>query len=133
GFLGSPRMNFLPARVASVGDGGVDVEVAGERLRVARQLSAREGDSITLGARPEDLSLAPADSVSREGLLRGEVSLLERLGGEAIVHVTLRGPQSEPLVAKLPGDVSLAPRQPIALRLNGATCHLFDAAGQAIA
>src|SRR6185436_19976326 len=71
GFLGSPRMNFLPARVASVGDGGLDLEVAGERLRIARQLTARAGNAITLGVRPEDLSLDPTDDgAAREGLLR---------------------------------------------------------------
>ena len=134
GFLGSPRMNFLPARVASAGDQSLEVEVAGERVRVARQLAARAGDVVTLGVRPEDLSLAQsAESAIPNGVLRGEVSLLERLGGEAIVHVALRGPQSETLVAKLPGDVSLSPRQPVGLRLNGSTCHLFDQAGQAIA
>ena len=134
GFLGSPRMNFLPARVASAGDQSLEVEVAGERVRVERQLAARAGDVVTLGVRPEDLSLAqPDDSAVPNGVLRGEVSLLERLGGEAIVHVALRGTQNETLVAKLPGDVSLSPRQPVGLRLNGSACHLFDQAGQAIA
>jgi len=131
GFLGSPRMNFLPARVAAAGEHGVDLEVAGETLRIARRLAARAGDIVTLGVRPEDLSLAHAqDGAAHNGILRGEVSLLERLGGEALIHVTLRGTQAETLVAKLAGDVSLSARQPIALKLDGAACHLFDDAGR---
>jgi multiple sugar transport system ATP-binding protein len=132
GFLGSPRMNFLAARVVAADDAGLDLEVASEFVRVAGRLAARAGDRVTLGVRPEDLPVAE-DGAVRGGVLRGEVSLLERLGGEAIVHVTLRGAPGETLVAKLPGDVSLSARQPVALQLNGATCHLFDQAGQAIA
>jgi multiple sugar transport system ATP-binding protein len=131
GFLGSPRMNFLPARIVAADDRGLDVEIAGEFVRVGRRLAARAGDVVTLGVRPEDLFLADDGAVG-SGVLRGEVSLLERLGGEAIVHVILGGAPGETLVAKLPGDVALAARQPVALRLNGATCHLFDQSGQAI-
>jgi hypothetical protein len=59
------------------------------------------------------------------------VSLIEQLGGEALLHVTLRGAPTEPLVAKVAGDVSLAARAAVALRIDGAP-HLFDASGRAI-
>ena len=132
GFLGSPRMNFLAGRVVAADDRGLDVEVAGGQLRIARRIAATAGDVITLGVRPEGVSLLHTDDgASDRGVLRGEVSLLEQLGGEALVHVTLRGASNETLIAKLAGDVSLAARQPVALRVDGAP-HLFTAAGQAI-
>jgi multiple sugar transport system ATP-binding protein len=131
GFLGSPRMNFLTARVAAVDERGLDVEVAGGYLRIARQVAASAGDTIALGVRPESLSLVHSyDEAAHGGALCGEVSLLEQLGGEALVHVTLPG-VPETLVAKLAGDAPIAARQPIALRVDG-TPHLFDSAGRAL-
>ena len=83
---------------------------------------------MTLGIRPENVRLANAEAGARYG----EVSLLERLGSEALVHVSLGSPQSETLVAKLGGDVSLSPRQNVSLHLDPSACHLFDGAGEAI-
>jgi multiple sugar transport system ATP-binding protein len=110
GFLGSPRMNFLSAQV---------VRAAGAEL----------GNAATVGIRPERLSLGDA----RDALtFRGEVTLLERLGSEALAHVRLRGDHNDTIVAKLAGDAPLAPGAPIELTAHMSACHLFDAAGNAI-
>ncbi|HKR47019.1 MAG TPA: ABC transporter ATP-binding protein, partial [Paraburkholderia sp.] len=47
GFLGSPRMNFLSARVVAVDERGLDVEVAGEFLRISRPTGVSAGETIT--------------------------------------------------------------------------------------
>ena len=57
GFIGSPSMNFLAAKVSA---GGKAVEIAGlgisgVALPLARPTSAPEGTSIALGIRPEHL------------------------------------------------------------------------------
>jgi multiple sugar transport system ATP-binding protein len=80
GFIGSLRMNLLPATVAGdtvrVGAGSVPVppSAAGR---------VRDGDEVVLGARPEFCSLA-ADG---EDGIPGEVSILENLGTEYLVSV----------------------------------------------
>jgi multiple sugar transport system ATP-binding protein len=110
GFLGSPRMNFLSAQV---------VRAAGGEL----------GDAVTVGIRPECLSLGKASGALA---FHGEVTLLERLGSEALAHVRLRGERNDTVIAKLAGDAPLATGAHITLSAQASACHLFDAAGNAI-
>ncbi len=83
GFIGSPRMNLLPAQVVqSNADGTVVALASGERIVVgARASAARQGDAVTLGIRPEALRLDPA------GTIAATVRLVERLGGLTLLHV----------------------------------------------
>src|SRR6201991_4157864 len=63
GFIGSPRMNFLPATVASVDAQGVTVTLAqtGERMRVEADGSGLQtAQPVTFGVRPEHLELIDA-------------------------------------------------------------------------
>jgi multiple sugar transport system ATP-binding protein len=80
GFIGSLRMNLLPARVAGdalrVGDSTVALPPA-----AAGQVS--DGEEVILGARPEFCSLAGDDG---DGIA-GEVTILENLGTEYLVTV----------------------------------------------
>jgi ABC-type sugar transport system ATPase subunit len=142
-------MNFLPGRVSRVDGGSLDVEVAGELLRVARTSATRAspavGDTVTVGIRPERLSLAASSSAGKRAespspsrgessnllTLHGEVTLLERLGSEALAHVHLRGEPSETIVAKLAGDAPLSPGAALTLEVQPSACHLFDSSGNA--
>ena len=58
GFIGSPQMNFMDAKVSAKG-GQVTVEVGGHTLEVpadkASALKAYEGKTVVLGIRPEDV------------------------------------------------------------------------------
>ncbi len=94
-FVGSPMINTLSAIVAS--PSGVVLD--GVALPLRTGLPA--GGAVTLGLRPEAVSLAPAPGA---GLLNGTVRLLEHMGAELLVHVALDG--GETLTAKL--DVARA-------------------------
>jgi multiple sugar transport system ATP-binding protein len=126
GFIGSPRMNLLPAKVANVTSSGVDVALAsGARLMVPTAMGGlRLGDAVTLGVRPEALRPEPT------GMLRGEVRLVERLGGLTLLHATVEGDQA--ITVQIDGADATRAYQPIRLALEGAACHLFDAQGQAL-
>jgi multiple sugar transport system ATP-binding protein len=126
GFIGSPRMNFLKARVVGADGGGVTVEfAAGARLSVpAAAGTVRPGEEVTLGIRPEALRPDPA------GPLGGEVRLVERLGGLTLLHTTLAS--GEPVVVQIEGSDPTPAHAAIRLGLDGAACHVFDAAGQAL-
>ena len=62
GFIGSPKMNFLPTKVAAVDATGATVALpGGGRVTVPVQPGRlKPGDSVTLGVRPEHLR--PADT-----------------------------------------------------------------------
>jgi multiple sugar transport system ATP-binding protein len=126
GFIGSPKMNFLPARVVAVDETGTTVQLANEaRVEVAvRPGRQRIGDSVTLGVRPEHMR--PAES----GEIAGEVMVVERLGGETFLYTQLA--DGTMLVIQADGEIPTGVHERIAVKLNPATCHLFDGEGRAI-
>jgi len=91
GFVGSPKMNFLPARLAAVEPDAVKLEAiggSGTASLPAPGLTAAPGP-VEIGVRPEHLHLLP-DGLEATGLvLNGEVTLVEELGAESFVHMDL--------------------------------------------
>ena len=73
GFIGAPAMNFLPAEL--LGDA---VRLAGGQL-IPLPSTRHGGPAITLGIRPEHVTLHP-------GGLPLQVELVEPLGSETLVH-----------------------------------------------
>ena len=96
GFIGSPAMNLLNARVSG-SNGSVFVEFGGVRLRVDDEivrerpaLQRYDGRPVVLGIRPdatEDASLAREAPEDRR--LPAVAELRETVGSEAYVHFTL--------------------------------------------
>src|SRR5690349_12385063 len=108
GFIGSPRMNFLPGRVASVDAQGVIVtlDTTLENVRVPVDGAALEvAQPVTLGVRPEHLEFIDTSSLQDEAVLTRTVSLVEQLGEHSYVH--LDQPGGFTLIAKAPGDTHL--------------------------
>ncbi|POR52909.1 carbohydrate ABC transporter ATP-binding protein (CUT1 family) [Paraburkholderia eburnea] len=140
GFIGSPRMNFLPATVNGVDAQGVSVTFDGSRetVRLPLQGSAlAAGTPVTFGVRPEHLELIAASgngSGTRSGeslTLARTVTLVEALGEHSYVH--LDQPGGTVLIAKAPGDARFAPGDTARFRAHAAQCHLFAPDGFALA
>jgi len=104
GFIGSPAMNLVQARLtASDGDGSFAAEVGDQRLALPRELIAARpalrdwnGRELVLGIRPEalqDAALAPDAPPDRR--LRAHVTLREALGSEVDVHATIAARSAE--------------------------------------
>jgi multiple sugar transport system ATP-binding protein len=87
GFVGSPPMNVLAGTVVSV-DGRLSVEVAGGTVPLspadAAIISGSGLQEVVVGARPEDLWLDPAGTVT------ATVSLVEASGRDQHVACRLR-------------------------------------------
>jgi multiple sugar transport system ATP-binding protein len=99
GFIGSPAMNLVEARLLQQGD-GLAVDLAGVQLGIPEQtlaerpaLRGHAGRQIVLGIRPEDMedaalrTDAPADrriSITAE--------LREALGSDVVIHFPLDAP-----------------------------------------
>jgi multiple sugar transport system ATP-binding protein len=96
GFIGSPAMNLLAARLEKAGAGYV-IKLGSQTLALDDEavsghpaLQAYEGREVILGIRPEDLedaTLAPATKPDRR--LNGKVELTEALGSEVMVHFSI--------------------------------------------
>ena len=130
GFIGSPQMNFLPARVVA-GDAdsvSVTLEHTGEAITVAADGRALQaGQNVCVGVRPEHLLLAPQEN---NRLLR-RVMLVERLGEQTYLHFEQAG--GEPLLAKAPGNVATEAGAELTLGMLAQHCHLFTDDGNAVA
>jgi ABC-type sugar transport system ATPase subunit len=124
GFIGSPRMNLLPARVA--GSGQVTVESNTQPISVPMTDNASTGSDVTLGARPEHIDVV--DEAQAD--LAITVDLVEQLGGETYLYGSAPGlPQ---LTVRQDGQSRYERKQRLGLRLKRETLHLFDADGNAI-
>ncbi|MHB9143758.1 MAG: ABC transporter ATP-binding protein [Symbiobacteriia bacterium] len=124
GFIGSPPMNFLRAKVAGgrLKAPGLDLPAPADR---ADALKAYEGREVVLGIRPEDVSDRPADLERwAAGAVDCQVDVTEPLGSEVYLHLNL-GDQR--LTARVAPDTQLRDGQAAKLAINLDKAHLFDA------
>ena len=123
-FLGTPRMNILPAMVA---DDGTAALADGRRIALPfLRAPPAPGTSLSIGVRPEDIRIGTAP-----GALSFTVGFIERLGGLATVH--LQGAAgSDPLACQLRDDDSLREGELVQANLSPERLHLFDAGGVAM-
>ena len=127
-FIGSPRMNFAPARLLQC-----DGELATLQLRGGETVQARvdargqsSGAELTIGIRPEDIEVdAGGPALARDVLWQ------ERLGEATYLYLDAAG-CGDPWVAKAPGHFSASPGHRVALRLPAERVHVFDAADVAL-
>jgi multiple sugar transport system ATP-binding protein len=114
GFIGSPAMNFIEGRIeqgpAFVGGGGL-------RLGLENVASAQAGRAVTLGIRPEHLTLDPSG-------LPAEVVVVEPTGSE--VQVNARLASGEEIVAVFRERHLFQPGEKIGLKPMPGLVHLFD-------
>ncbi len=125
GFIGSPRMNMLPARVVETSSQGTIVALSsGQSIAVPIEAgTARPGDAVTLGIRPEALR------IDASGPITASVTLVERLGGLTLLHVRAG---DEDMTVQIEGSDPTRAHEQIRLAIDTAACHLFDKAGQAL-
>ena len=126
-FIGSPKMNLLPAEVVTATAKGATVRTAaGETLKVAVDASrASAGDKVTLGVRPEHLTTAGKDDT-----VSAKVTFVETLGHATYAYLTAG---EEPVTVLLPGDVRPSAGETLSLRVPADQAHLFDTNGEAFA
>jgi multiple sugar transport system ATP-binding protein len=126
GFIGSPRMNFLPAIVIS-DDGTLRLTVGEREVALPRAASGlAAGASVTLGIRPEHIDIAPDT-----GLLAATVDLVEQLGGETFIYAT--APGLPPITLRQDGQSQFYRGDAVAIRFAPDHLHIFDATGAALA
>jgi multiple sugar transport system ATP-binding protein len=133
-FIGSPRMNMLAAEVVKASSTGATIRTtAGETLHAAVDAkSAKPGDAVTLGIRPEHLSPPTGETAPDADTLTAEVLFVETLGAATMVH--LRHVASEDtLTVQLTGEVPARPGDAMRLHVSPSQAQLFDANGRAFA
>ncbi len=126
GFIGSPKMNFLPCTALSQADAGLKVLLHDQSVAMAQCTETiASGTPLTLGVRPEHIQVVPAEDTH----LRGDVVVAERLGGETYFHVRLA---ERMVIAKAGGDSAVAAGERVGLVVDPARTHLFVPDGRRI-
>jgi multiple sugar transport system ATP-binding protein len=124
-FIGSPRMNLLPARLNA--QGAAAVLDAGAWTLPA---STSDRNALrTVGVRPEDLVVQAENGPSA---LAAEVGLIEQLGDATIVHLQIPG-LGPSVAARLNGSVhNWVVGQPVGLTCAPEKLRCFDEQGHAL-
>ena len=131
GFIGSPAMNVVRARLAASNGvvaaafGSTTLELPARALPPSVLLE-RTGRDVILGFRPEDLEDASVAETNGHPLLHALVTLAEPVGGEVIVHFDVGGLESSGLRACLSSRCAARPDEPLALAVDPAKLHFFD-------
>ena len=125
-FVGSPTINLIPARV---GPGG-SIELLQQVLPLSVGLPP--GASVTLGLRPESLTLTDAGS-SAPARIPVRLRRLENLGPEYILHCDVAGAAGRTLLVRTPATAPVSEEDLLDLTFEPAACHVFDESGRRIA
>jgi multiple sugar transport system ATP-binding protein len=127
GFIGSPTMNFIEVKASAVDSDGVTVQLAnGRSVKVPVAVDGvSAGAPLVLGVRPEHLH--PAD----DGLLEGEIMVVERLGGETYLYVQ-NDAASGLIVAEAGGNSTARVHEAARLGFDAADAQLFTPDGLAL-
>ena len=120
GFIGSPAMNLLPARLV---EGGAEVAGTTVGLPPAVVAAVDTGPDVTLGFRPEDVVMGPAS----EGI-PVEVELVEELGADAYVYasVGIPGTVRTQVVARADGRTPPRMGETVGLRVKEGHAKVFS-------
>jgi multiple sugar transport system ATP-binding protein len=112
GFIGSPKMNFIPVTVQ-----GQTAKASGFEIQLPKAPGIERG---TLGIRPEDLS-----EDTREGttVIDMGVEVLEVLGSDQYVYGKVGG---DDLVARVDPQLKVFVGDRVKLGINMRRLHLFD-------
>ncbi|WP_421844804.1 ABC transporter ATP-binding protein [Mycobacterium sp.] len=146
GFIGSPAMNFFPAKLTSTG-----LELPFGEVTLAPQVQEviaqhRKPENVIVGVRPEHLAdAAVIDAYQRIKALTFEVKadLVESLGADKYVYFTTAGCgvhsaqldelaaeseiQENQFVARVPAESQAATGQPVELAVDTTKLAVFDA------
>jgi len=128
GFIGSPKMNFLKARVSGETDGGVrltlpDFGDASVTLAVSGPRPAI-GEEMLVGVRPEHFG------ERGDAILRTEVEVVENLGGTAYAYV--RGAGGTMLTVGLADAMATSVGALFEARFSSERAYLFTAQGMRV-
>jgi multiple sugar transport system ATP-binding protein len=130
GFIGSPKMNFLPVKVTAVEPNRVQIELPMPNRQLVwlpvESEGVEVGANLSLGIRPEHLLPSSASEVT----LMGEVQVVEQLGNETQIHIEIPAIRQS-LVYRQNDVVLVEEGATFAIGLPPQRCHLFREDGTA--
>ena len=130
GFIGSPAMNFLPGTLRRA-NGSLIAENSGLRLKLpdetAQRLRGHIGHEVTLGVRPEDLTVAGAADPDH-ACFDAVIEVVEQLGSEILLDMKVG---EGAMVASVEPTARVKVRDKLRIAMRPSRLHVFDAKTEA--
>ncbi|MCE9558860.1 MAG: ABC transporter ATP-binding protein [Armatimonadetes bacterium] len=128
GFIGSPPMNFLDAKIVSE-SGGLFVDTGDFRLPLPKDhpAAAYAGKAVTLGIRPEsiyDATMNNPIATTKENTIDATIDVIEPLGHEYVAYLKV-GTHS--FLASIDAGSKIKENSQAKFCLNLDALHIFDA------
>ena len=129
GFMGSPQMNFLDAKVTKNGDvanlivGDTTITLPASKSKNLLE-KGYDGKDVIMGIRPEDITDS-ADAVSQAGaaVFTSKVNVYELLGAEVFLYFDIAG---KSVTARVEASTTARPGSEIKIALDIDKIHVFD-------
>ncbi len=127
GFIGSPKMNFIPVRVLDKDKSKTKVDLLGvSDITISKVNDAlKKDDTLTLGIRPEHLTL----NKNVKSFWEGKVFVVEKLGSGTFIYLEK---EVDPLVVETDGDSKIKVGDIVKVGFDPKKCHLFDPSQKSI-
>jgi multiple sugar transport system ATP-binding protein len=125
GFIGSPKMNFLPV-TTKANDDRIDVTLPGGSVLTLAGDAAKAAPATVLGIRPEHLLADGGGDAALPATLR----LAEHLGSETMFYARLA--DGTDISVKADGLATAKAGSGLSIGIPAAACHLFDDSGTAV-
>ncbi|KAA3511537.1 ABC transporter ATP-binding protein [Agrobacterium rosae] len=126
GFVGSPKMNFLPGNVVGQTADGAIVRLTddpGVQLVLPLTSTIAEGSEVALGIRPEHFG----EAGTGDAYLAVEIDVAEHLGNTSYVYARMAG--DTPLIIERPESRHSVDQQRLTVSIFANKTFLFDSAG----
>ena len=126
GFIGSPKMNFIPSKIIGKSNDKTELDLMGSsKISVPKtSTTASDGDSVMLGIRPEHLTI----NEESDGSWESKVFVVEKLGSGTFLYLEKEG---EPLVVQTEGDSQIKVGDTVKVGFSSSRCHIFDSSNNA--
>src|SRR3954449_7538992 len=126
GFIGSPAMNLAAVTVTEA-NGSLVAENSGLHVKLpdemAQRLRSYIGHEVTLGVRPEDLTVADVDDLDHPGF-DAVVEVIEQLGSEILLDMKVG---EGVMVASVEPTVRVKVHDRLRFAIRPSRLHVFDA------
>jgi multiple sugar transport system ATP-binding protein len=128
-FIGSPKMNILPAQWLSSDGQRTEVSVAGRVFTAAVDAhTGNAGQAVHLGLRPEDMRLV--DDGQQPNTFHGTIAHIEKLGESSMLYIEPEG-HTELVTLKVEGTTTQQTGTRVCVQIAPELLHLFNANGDA--
>jgi multiple sugar transport system ATP-binding protein len=127
-FIGSPKMNILPAGLLSKSDHQARCSVAGQVFELDVDAGLlHDSSKVSVGIRPEDMHVV---STAGSNVVSGQVEHIEKLGESSLLYLSVAG--VDVLVTiKVEGTTHFKEGELVHANCPASSMHLFDDQGQA--